>query len=191
MSWSDLDKSGVAENEAIFVNALIQFLIVFSQEYIGSVEINYSKVFRYVQSGRFHWVTAYEIKCLDDALQFIEKQVITGFPIWYFLNLENDFQKSVFKDLERAYEQEQLRKREEKRLLKLKTYKCLTCKNYYLLETSFFIQSRCEYIERSSGINQECGELSQRLNYGNGFNPCTEEARFGCDKYIYDENKDK
>lgn len=195
------DKPKVGKGEELYLEALIQFLDVFSQEYIGTSSISYGKVFQHIQTGHFHWFIGPDIQTIDQAMDMIEEAVLNGAPIWNLLNLSNELQVQIFKELEDAYIEECKRLAEEQRLADLKTYKCLTCKHWTAGTPG---NRRCRFIENITWKWYEeqkmdyfkarrlRDKLEQQVKYHPGsFNPYSDEAKNGCKYYEYDKEKDK
>jgi hypothetical protein len=207
--------SNMKEGEQLYVDALIQFLDVFSQEFIGTTSINYAAVFNHVHSGQFHWVVGPSIKTIDDAMAKIEQAVINGAPIWNFLKFENERQRQVFEELEEAYDNECKRRDEEQRVKNLKIYKCLTCAHYEIklqsggevkrrLPGMNVFTTRCKYLEmREPGClsHKDDGYYRERdrreriergkMDYHPGaFSVYKDKNKKGCSGYVYDPDRD-
>lgn len=199
-------KTSLNQTQAIYLEALIEFLEVFSMEYIGTSSVNYASVFDHIQGGAFHWNTM-NIETIDDAMRIIEESVLAGAPIWNLLIL-SPLQESIFKELELAYIRECERKAEEQRLANLKIYKCLTCAHYEIslrsgekvkrqLPGMDVFTRRCKYIEgRSSDERdrnrEERSKIERVIDYHPGsFNVLKEKNKKGCHAYQYDPERDQ
>lgn len=103
----------------LMCEAMINFLNIFGLENVGTFEIEYWKVLQYVNSPEFRVTAGWDMKSIDDCYQFIEDEVLAGWPIWNFLRLDARA-KSVFDDLfdREAQEREDAMKRK---------YKCMRC----------------------------------------------------------------
>jgi len=209
-------KGRLGPGEELYLDALIQFLEVFSQEFIGTATLDYAKIFNHVQTGQFHWVIGPTIKTIDDAMTKIEEAVLNGAPIWNLLKLETDHQRRVFEGLELAYLAECERKAEIERLVNLKIYKCLTCQHYEIklraggevkrrLPGMDVFTTRCRYLEmREPGClkhtdkgyyreqDRRQTEERSKLDYHPGsFNVYKDENKNGCSGYLYDPERDR
>ena len=210
---NSFNKSPIGKGEELYIEALVQFLDVFSQEFIGTSNISYARVFQHVQSGQFHWFTAFQIQTVDDAMEMIEEAVLNGAPIWNMLYLDNPLQEQIFKELEEAYIEDCKRKEEEQRIANLKIYKCLTCKHYKIglyeghdvpieLPGMRVFTRRCSYIEGSDlkhtdkdyyKKSEERRKIEGKvIDYHPGqFNVYKEKNKNGCKGYQYDKRRDK
>lgn len=86
----------INEPERLFINCLVKFLEIYAQEFVGEVDIDYDRVLALIKSGYFRWDLQHDFKSEDDCMWFITDMAETGVPMWKFLILENDLQRSIF-----------------------------------------------------------------------------------------------
>lgn len=133
--------------DALYLKAFVQFVEIWAGEEIGSsAEIDFVKVFRYLQSERFFFREfentgdATEDELYELALRSVEQKVILGFPIWEYLKVSpwtmNMLKVSFEKDAEEVFNVDK------------KKYPCLTCRYFSIERFSIGDKDKCSNEEK-------------------------------------------
>lgn len=133
--------------DALYLKAFLQFVEIWAGEEVGSsAEIDFVKVFKYLQSERFFFQEFENTKDLPEdklyeiALKSVEQKVTGGFPIWEYLKVSpwtmNMLKVSFDKEAEAEFNANK------------KKYPCLTCRYFSLQHFTMGDLDKCSNKEK-------------------------------------------
>ena len=129
-----------------FMYAFIEFARVYASENIGEVEIDVDKICSYIASDKF-FTDWGDCISLEDCYAHIEALVASGYPFWTMFKLSDWTNDILTKEFNQAAE--------EHNNSLLKKYKCFTCKNFWIIESSFGTKYDCRSQEKRDKIEDK------------------------------------